>query len=277
LIPNLRRLCGWERTAQVPSEATFSRAFDEFAALDLPGRVHEALIRQYQSERLVGHISRDATDIHAREKPVPKPPKPAPVKVKGKRGRLPKGEVRPPKAPTVLERQPSQSVSEMVAGLPRVCDWGVKRKTGGTHFWKGYKCHVDWADGEIPISYLVTSASVHDSQVAIPLAAMSAGRVQSFYDLMDQAYDAEAIRSYSRSLGHVPIIDLQRRRGDLRELSPAEKRRYCERTTAERGFSQFKENFGGRDVRVQGYMKVMAHIGFCLLTLTADRLLNLLL
>ena len=40
----LRRLCGWEAAGGVPSEATFSRAFAEFAASDLPGRLHEALL-----------------------------------------------------------------------------------------------------------------------------------------------------------------------------------------------------------------------------------------
>jgi len=34
----LRRICGWERRAQVPSEATFSRAFAEFAASCLAER-----------------------------------------------------------------------------------------------------------------------------------------------------------------------------------------------------------------------------------------------
>ena len=29
--PTIRRLCGWERKAEVPSESTFSRAFSEFA------------------------------------------------------------------------------------------------------------------------------------------------------------------------------------------------------------------------------------------------------
>lgn len=40
----LRRLCGWERAGQVPSEATFSRAFAEFAAGALPERAHAALV-----------------------------------------------------------------------------------------------------------------------------------------------------------------------------------------------------------------------------------------
>src|SRR5438874_10618930 len=64
----LRRLCGWERARALPSEATFSRAFAEFAASQLPARVHEALIKKYEASRLVGHISRDATAIAARER-----------------------------------------------------------------------------------------------------------------------------------------------------------------------------------------------------------------
>ncbi len=34
----LRRLCGWIRAGEVPSESTFSRAFAEFAASALPER-----------------------------------------------------------------------------------------------------------------------------------------------------------------------------------------------------------------------------------------------
>jgi hypothetical protein len=39
----------------------------------------------------------------------------------------------------------------------------------------------------------------------------------------------------------------------------------------------FKEGFGGRQVRVRGHAKVLAHVMFGLLALTAERLLNLLL
>jgi hypothetical protein len=35
----LRRLCGWSRLSEVPSESTFSRAFAEFAESELPSRV----------------------------------------------------------------------------------------------------------------------------------------------------------------------------------------------------------------------------------------------
>ena len=64
----------------------------------------------------------------------------------------------------------------------------------------------------MPVSAILTSASVHDSQVAIPLATMSAGRVTNLYDLMDAAYDATEIHKVSERLGHVPIIDVNPRR-----------------------------------------------------------------
>ena len=57
-----------------------------------------------------------------------------------------------------------------------------------------------------PISCILTSSSLHDSQVAIPLATMTNERVTSLYDLMDSAYDAPEIKEHSRSFGHVPII-----------------------------------------------------------------------
>src|SRR6516165_879101 len=81
-----RRLCGWERPGQVPSEATFSRAFAEFATSELPTRVHEALIKRTHEDRLVGHISRDATAIEAREKPVQITAPEMPKRKRGHRG-----------------------------------------------------------------------------------------------------------------------------------------------------------------------------------------------
>ena len=83
------------------------------------------------------------------------------------------------------------------------------RATGTT--WVGYKLHIDVADGQIPVSCILTSASLHDSQVAIPLATMSAERTTNCYDLMDAAYDAVQIREHSRALGHVPLIDINPR------------------------------------------------------------------
>ncbi|MHB8303077.1 MAG: transposase [Acidobacteriaceae bacterium] len=51
---SLRRICGWESQRELPHESQFSRAFAEFAASELPQRLHEALIKETQQERLSG-------------------------------------------------------------------------------------------------------------------------------------------------------------------------------------------------------------------------------
>ena len=63
----------------------------------------------------------------------------------------------------------------MLDDLPKACAVGTKRNAKGhTTSWIGYKLHIDAADGGIPLSCILTSASLHDSQVAIPLATMTA-------------------------------------------------------------------------------------------------------
>lgn len=64
----LRIICGWERCNQVPSASTFSRAFALFSRLKLPEMVHESLIKEMYGNEIVGQLSRDSTDIPAREK-----------------------------------------------------------------------------------------------------------------------------------------------------------------------------------------------------------------
>lgn len=277
--PSLRHVCGWNGRGEVPSEASFSRAFAVFAASELPQRVHAALIERHERPRVVGHISRDATAIEAREKAVRKPKE---TEARGRparrRGRPRKGEERPGKPSTRLQKQAAgMDLSAMLSELPSVCDFGCKKNSAGkTEHWKGYKLHLDWADGEIPVSCVLTSASVHDSQVAIPLATMTAQRVTSLYDLMDAAYDAKEIRDYSVRLGHVPIIDANSRRNNTRPaMDPASARRYDERTTAERGNARLKDEFGARTLRVRGSIKAMTHLMFGVLALTADQLLRL--
>jgi hypothetical protein len=271
----LCRLCGWERAANIPDETIFSRAFAEFASSELPQRVHAAVIQRSYAERLVGHISRDASAIEAREKPQPKP-KAVPVPVPAPRRK--RGEPKRPEQMTRLERQslPGATLEQMLEELPRDCDKGCKTNShGSTSFWIGYKLHVDVADGQVPISCVLTSASLHDSQVAIPLARMTAGRVTSLYDLMDRGYESQYIERYSQGLGHVPIIDRQKRGGEKPVMDPHRQVRFRERTTAERVYSRLKDEFGGRFVRVRGCAKVMAHLMFGILALTVDQILRL--
>jgi len=62
--------------------------------------------------------------------------------------------------------------------LPRACNVGCKPNSKGVReYWTGYKLHMDVADGQIPISCVLTSASLNDNQVAIPLALLTAQRV----------------------------------------------------------------------------------------------------
>ena len=101
------------------------------------------------------------------------------------------------------------SLQEVLDDPPKKCDKGTKKNRQGYKVsCNGYKCHADVVDGGIPVSCVVTSTSLHGSQVAIPLATMTAERVDSLYDLTDSTYDAKAIREHSRSLGHMPIIDV---------------------------------------------------------------------
>jgi hypothetical protein len=288
----LRRICGWERKGGIPSEATFSRAFAEFSESQLPACVHQAMISDNLSEDIVSHISRDSTEIEAREKPEKETKAEAESDVdkpKRKLGRPKKGE-EPVKVPTRLERQRTMTLEEMLADLPRQCDVGTKKNSKGhKETWIGFKFHVDAADGQIPISCILTSASTHDSQVALPLAAMTSQRITNLYDLADSAYDAPIIREYSRSLGHVPIIDINPRRNaklkeelraeerrlELLHFERPEDRRYKERTNVERVYARLKDEFGGRMTRVRGYAKVMTHLMFGILALTADQLMRL--
>ena len=193
-----------------PDEWTFSRAFAEFSASQLPERVHEAFIKKSDESELVGHNSRDSTAIEAREKPLKKE---TVQKVAAQRGRPKQGEIRV-KPLTRIEQQASGlGLADMLNDLPTACDVGTQKNSKGYKAsWIGYKLHIDVADGGIPISAVLTSASIHDSQVAIPLANMSSERVTHLYDIMDSAYDVPQIHDMSRQLWHIPLIDVHPRR-----------------------------------------------------------------
>ncbi|MDM8563880.1 transposase [Candidatus Marithioploca araucensis] len=224
-------------------------------------------------------------------------------KPKRKRGRPRKGE-EVTKEPSRLESQGNMTLDGMLDDLPKKCDIGCKKNSirgksfcsaktfasnGHTETWIGYKLHIDTADGQVPISCILTSASTHDSQAAIPLAETSCGRVTNLYDLMDSAYDASPIKDKSLSLGHVPLIDqnprndkvlreeleAEKKRLDLLHFESPEKIRYRERSAAERVNGRLKDEFGGRNIRVRGHAKVFCHLMFGILVVTADQLMRL--
>lgn len=272
---SLKRICGFPIWKRLPDESSFSRAFAGFAEAKLAERVHEALVKQYLGNELIGHISRDGTAIEAREKPVKAlAVTTEPIARKIKRGRPKSGEVRGLKR---IGRQLTQTLKEMLAELPRACGRGSKCNAQGyKNRWNGYKLHLDTADCGVPVSALLTSASVHDSQAAVPLSMMTLRRVTNLYDLMDAAYCSDELRAYSLSLGHVPLIDHNPRRGEKKAFAPHEAQRYKERTQAERTNARLKDDFGGRHIRVRGHAKVMSHLMFGILALSTDQLMRLL-
>jgi hypothetical protein len=288
--PTLRRLCGWHSVSEVPSESTFSRSFAQFSKGRLPCRIHESMVVKGFGGRIVGHVSRDATAIEVREKPAGKPKnevkqtqarKPplaeAPLLGNKRQVRRKKGEGCPGKQFFRLDMQVGRGLGENIKELPCVCDKGAKRNSRGNFStWNGYKLHLDVADGDIPISAILTSASTHDSQAAIPLMQMSTGRVTYLYELGDSAYDAKQIVGYSRFLGHVPIVEANKRRKTAIPFSPAQQARFKERSSVERVNSNLKDNYCGRSIRVRGAIKVLTHLMFGVVALTAAQLFNLL-
>ena len=78
---------------------------------------------------------------------------------------------------------------------------GTKKNSKGyKEIWVSYKLHTDVNDCGLPVSVAMTSASVHDSQVAILLIKMTSARVDYPYDVMDAAYDAASI--YQETMGN---------------------------------------------------------------------------
>jgi hypothetical protein len=293
----LRQFCGWRSARSVPHESKFSRAFAEFAATQLPQHLHAAVIQATQSQRLIGHIARDATAIPARER-IPEPvmerkrAKKRTAKA-SKKSKRPRGSFAKAKASDRgkrIQRQPHQTLPAMLADLPQQCDIGAKKNSQGhEQYWRGYKLHLDVADGQVPISAILTSASVHDSQVAIPLMTMTSQRVTHLYELMDSAYDADGLLAHSQKLNHVPIVAPNHRRGTRKpsqlpkvfpvepapELTWAQQDRFKERTMIERVNGRLKDEFGASHLRVRGAAKVMAHLMFGVLALTVDQWLRL--
>jgi hypothetical protein len=295
----LRQFCGWSGVQALPHESKFSRAFAEFAGTELPQQLHEAVIAATQEQRLIGHIARDSTAIPVRER-YPETAKQKAAKQKrkkrGSKGGRKKGskggfvKAKAAERGTRIQRQRHQKLDRMLNDLPRQCDTGAKKNSqGNEQYWRGYKLHLDVADGQLPISAVLTSASVHDSQVAIPLMTMTSGRVTHLYELMDSAYDAESIHAHSRQLNHVPIIAPHPRRGTKKpsqmqkvfpdqptpQLTWAQQERFKTRTMSERVNARLKDEFGASQIRVRGAAKVMAHLMFGVLALTVDQWLRM--
>ena len=289
----LRILCGWRYANEIPSESTFSRAFDEISTMQIAQKSHEKFVEEYLSEKTFFYNATDATKIPLREKAVniEKKEKSKPKK----RGRPKKGETREAKKPTILEQQiKMQSVEEKLSLISTKCGVGIKQNSkGNREVWIGAKLHISVVDGDIPITAFYSGANVHDSSVALPLMQETSKRVNYLYDLQDAGYDADIIREYSYQLGHRPIIDINPKNSKVLkaqiELKKHEretfayinqhldfnKEHYNQRSMVERVNKLLKDDFGCNTIYYQGATKVASVLAFGILSICIEQSLKL--
>jgi hypothetical protein len=197
----LQHICGFEAYKPLPSESVFPRAFKTFAESNLAEHAHAALIKAYFGEHIIGHLSPDATAIHAREKPIAKPKPTSDRNIAAAR----KYSIAAPR---------SLSQADMLSQIPIECTRGSKRNAQGYKVcWNSCKLHINTADCGVPVSAILSSALMHDSLATIPLSRISANRMDNLYDLMDAAYCRFDLHQHCRELGHIPLIDHNPRQG----------------------------------------------------------------
>ena len=285
----LRVICGWRYAHNIPSEAKFSRVNRELANSKVADTAHQAFIKDYLSDTLFFYNSTDSTAIDVREKPLKKEKVP---KVKKKRGRKSKDDKAPttPKAPSLCEKQADMSsTASMLAPISISTDIGRKINAKGNGYaWIGGKLHLGVVDGDIPITAIYTCASVHDSQVAIPVINETTKRVDYLYDLCDKAYDSQSITAFSRMRGHIPIIDVNPRNCEETKIAiegdkllvkmgftTPMSNHYNHRSSVERVNSYLKDSFGCKHIYVKGATKVASHLMFGVLALCIHQSIKL--
>lgn len=275
--PSMRRLCGWESQSDIPSEATMSRAFGDFAADETASSLFADFVKKVTKGQIVIHRSIDSTEIDARERAATRDEKAAAAELAAIRAAVDAGAA----DYNALTLQKSRDAETNILPLPTLCDWGCKRNSKGkTQYWRGYKLHVAVADGDFPIAACLTSASLHDSKAAIPLMQMADEAALSLYDLEDAAYDAKEIREFSESGNHVLIIDVNPRRGTPKpddrgerrvRIPSAEKVRFRNRSGVERVNGHLHDAHSGRTVKVRGHAKVLLHLMLGLLVIAVEQ------
>jgi len=264
--PLARRLCGWSCPGLVSSESSFSRVFEEFAKLGFTEKWFENLVVKYHGDMAVDTISYDSAPVEVR------------TRAANVKRRLEELDPDQPPPPARLVVQPFRNAEANMAELPVECEWGCKRDSHGKKKqWKGGKLHVAVTRDGFPVAVKYTSASLHDSQVMIPLAQQATARVPHHFDLADAAYDAEPIRALCAELGTVAIIDANPRRGGGGMIrSKLEEEIYKDRTSAERYFSHHLESHGGRTVRVRTPAKVALHLLLGTIVVAVEQLMRML-
>jgi len=286
----LRIICGWRYVRSIPSESTFSRVFGELARSKIADKTHQIFIKEYLSDTVFFYNSTDSTAIDVREKPLKKEKVP---KVKKKRGRKRKDDLSPtvPKELSMCNQQLAMnSTVQMLQEISTSTDIGRKINAKGNGYaWIGGKLHLGVVDGDIPITAIYTCASIHDSQVAIPVINETTKRVDYLYDLCDKAYDSQGIVAFSKMRGHTPLIDVNPRNCEetktaLEGQKILEKmgfntpmsNHYNHRSSVERVNAYLKDSFGCKHIYVKGATKVASHLMFGVLALCIHQSIKLL-
>jgi len=272
----LRRICGFNSLKSLPCEATFSNAFAEFSNSQILLHIHEVMIKDTIGDKVFKELCIDSTAIESREKTyknIAKKTENNDVE-KYKRGRPKKGEIRPAKEISRLEKQTTMTLEEMLDELPKECAKGCKKNSQGYgNFWKGYKLHIAATFCGIITACVLTSASVHDSGVIIPLEEITSRRIKTECTLADSAYDAKIIKSYHESKNKSSIIAQNKRGGKEIEKSEEDKEKYKARSSIERINSEIKDGFNARNIMVKGHSKVLCHLMFGVISLSAKKIL----
>ena len=216
---NLRYICGWLPMEKIPSESTFSRVFAYLSSSGKLDLLHERLVKDVFENHAVLHCYRDSCPI--------------PVREREKKDMTSKDQERYPcrskdnRKLTVCEYQATEASTLEQAMLPlrKACSIGKKTNSHGlSQCWRGYKLHLDVGEGAFPLSCILTSADTHDSQAGIPLSMKSSTRAHVMYELMDSAYDVNAIKDYISKEGRVPLVKLHKRKGKRKEDIEANER-----------------------------------------------------
>lgn len=288
----LRIICGWRYKKDIPSEATFSRAFTELSDLEVAQKTQEKFVSEYLSKKTFFYNATDATKIPLRQKPIKvEKDKPKPKK----RGRPKKGETREPVKPSILKQQKEmKTVKEMLEYVSTKCGVGIKQNSkGNREVWIGGKLHISVVDGDIPITAFYSGANVHDSSVALPLIQETSKRINYLYDLQDAGYDADIIRAFSSKLGHRPIIDINPKNSkvlkekialikhekeifqELNQHLSLDTEHYNQRSMVERVNKYLKDDFGCDKIYYQGAKKVASVLAFSILSICIHQSLKL--
>jgi hypothetical protein len=291
----LRVICGWRHHNNIPSESKFSRVFKEFSQQCIATKAHDLFIEKYLSKTLFFYSSIDSTAIELREKSVMYGKSKKGVKPKRRQGRPKKGEELPPKKPSILQQQEKMTeAEEMLSLIGTECNTSIKQNSkGNRHKWTGGKLHLSVVDGDIPITALYSSASVHDSSLALPLICHSSQKVNYLYDLADAAYDNRIVKTYSEKQNHRPIIDINPKNSKklkekialaksekkillpLRLYNDSDDRHYNQRTSVERVNAYLKDSYGCSKIYYQGAQKVASVLAFAVLSVCITQSLKL--